>query len=116
MYWNIYTNNSKNKNMEKCNNYWSSLTQEQQDRLLDRFYDIAVEICLEEHKKSWKNYLEKRRVQSRPLNHKNVTDDEYQAVFAGGMIEGCACGIASSFVSMAEEGKIELIKKGGNNG
>lgn len=112
----IYQQLKEQEQMEKCNNYWSTLTQEQQDRLLNKFYDIAVEICLDEHKKAWKNYLEKRRTQSRPLNHKNVTDDEYQAVFAGGMIEGCACGIASSFVSMAEEGKIELIKKGGNNG
>ena len=98
--------------MEKCNNYWSSLTQEQQDRLLDKLNDLAMDICLGVHENCWENYLEKRKAQNRPLSHKNVTDDEYQAVFAGGMMEGFNWGIAT-FASMAEEGKIELIQKGG---
>lgn len=97
--------------MNKKVKYW--ITPEEEKFLTDK----AVEIAMELHKVAWNDFLEERRKQNRPLEYKHVTDDHYQAVFAAGLLRGCATGLVFGCTNVPEmDNEQDEQTKGGNNG
>ncbi len=79
--------------------------------------DTAVEIAMELHETAWNDFMRERREQNRPLEYKHVTDDHYQAVFAAGLLRGCATGLVFGCTNGPErDDEQDEQTKGGNNG